>query len=100
MGIDGGIHPTLLQGSNDSVANVHLIVKIFTLQFEQLPVEVCHQTSTHLRNQVGVDERTVKRADYIKPQLRGTMWKKRNLHAIITVIDNMSLRRYAFYHLI
>ena len=39
----GGIRLPRLQHINDAVADVDLIVKIFPLQLEQLPVELCYK---------------------------------------------------------
>ena len=95
-----GVGTAFLQDRYYAVADVHLIVKIFPLQLEQLPVKLGDKVRPHLGKHVGVEQRAVKRADYVKPYMRGIGRTGRYMHTLQQVVDYVAGHANALHHLI
>ena len=65
--LECSIFSPTLQGGNDAVANIHLVIQELALQLEQLPIKFGSQTNIQLSKHIEIQQRTVERANHIKP---------------------------------
>ena len=78
----GGIGIALLQFGNDTVADVHLIVQILTLQVIQLEVESRRDACIHMTHRTQIQHGTVQRADEVETDVRSILRFHRDVHAL------------------
>ena len=94
------IGSSALQGLDDTVAHVHLIVEILALQGIQLPVELRHEAQPHLAEQFLVHHGVVKRAYDVKPYPLRVFGHYAQSHALEHVAGEFAACRKSLHHLV
>ena len=77
-----------------TVGHIHLIVQIAALQLIELEVQFAMQTYiSHLGQYIARDERTVKRANHIKPHLLRSLWSIGQCHSVVCLCQPVHIEQ-------